>query len=45
VTYDQQTYVEINDAPAVTLDQLLGNIGSAMGLFIGASLITIIEFM
>jgi hypothetical protein len=45
VNYDQQMYTKIEEAPAMNFDQLLGMIGGAMGLFVGASILTAVELI
>ncbi|XP_069171445.1 uncharacterized protein [Procambarus clarkii] len=42
---DSLTYEIIRESPAYTWDTLVSNVGGALGLFIGMSLITIVEFL
>ncbi len=43
MNYEGYTYTQIEEIPAVTFEQLLGNVGGQLGLFIGISLLSLIE--
>ncbi len=43
VNYKDSIYTEIIEAPAVTIELLLGNVGGQMDLFVGLSLLTFVE--
>jgi hypothetical protein len=43
VYYDEMFYTLIDDAPALTMDQLIALIGGNLGLFLGISLMSLVE--
>ena len=45
VYYDDFYYTSITEQAKISLDSLVGNIGGLLGLFLGASLLTTIEFI
>lgn len=45
VFYDELSYTQINQQPLVLLTNLISNIGGILGLFLGVSFLTIIEFL
>lgn len=45
VYFDSMTYTETRQLPVIELNQLLSNFGGQLGLFTGASIITIMEFL
>ncbi|XP_068741189.1 degenerin del-1-like [Montipora capricornis] len=44
IYYDSMTVTHIKQTPAMTWTTLLGDVGGQLGLFIGCSLITLVEF-
>ncbi|XP_077982690.1 uncharacterized protein LOC144437595 [Glandiceps talaboti] len=45
VYYDELNYQKITKVPAYLIEELLGDIGGLLGLYIGLSLITVVEFL
>ena len=45
VNYDDLAYTSITDTPDTTLEELLGSIGGNAGLFIGISILTLVELI
>ena len=45
VYFDQIKYTRVNEAPAVTFVDLIANIGGELGLFIGISLLSLVELI
>lgn len=43
VFYNEMFYSLIEDSPAITVDSLLALIGGSLGLFLGASFLTLLE--
>lgn len=43
VYYDDMFYIMVSEAPDVTLDQLIALVGGNLGLFLGISLMTLVE--
>ncbi|XP_068694066.1 degenerin-like protein unc-105 [Montipora foliosa] len=44
IYYDSMTVTHLKQTPAMTWTTLLGDVGGQLGLFIGCSLITLVEF-
>ncbi|CAB4004599.1 acid-sensing ion channel 1 isoform X2, partial [Paramuricea clavata] len=44
IFYEDLNYNIIKQVPAYSLPNLLGEIGGLMGLFLGASILTLLEF-
>jgi hypothetical protein len=45
VYYDQMTYTKVEDEPTLGVDVLIALIGGNLGLFWGASLLTLVEII
>ncbi len=45
VNYAQNTYATITESPAITSEGLLGNIGGQLALFLGISLLSLVEIV
>lgn len=45
IYYDEMFYTSIGEDPALTLEFLLSAVGGNLGLFLGASLLTLMEFI
>lgn len=45
INYDDISYTSLDDNPQYTIQDLLGNIGGQLGLFIGISFLSFIEFL
>ena len=45
IYYDEFYYTSISEQPKVSLDSSIGTVGGLLGLFLGASLLTTIEFL
>ncbi len=45
VSYDNLYYTSVDEVPAMTLNDLLGNLGGQLGLFIGISFLSLVELI
>ena len=45
VNYDNLYYTSIDDSPAITANSLFGTIGGQLGLFVGLSVLSFVEFI
>jgi hypothetical protein len=45
ISYDNLYYTSVDEVPAMTLNDLLGNLGGQLGLFIGISFLSLVELI
>ena len=45
VSYDNLYYTSVDEVPSMTLNDLLGNLGGQLGLFIGISFLSLVEII
>ena len=45
VSYDNLYYTSVDEVPSMTLNDLLGNLGGQLGLFIGISFLSLVEIL
>jgi hypothetical protein len=45
ISYDNLYYTSVDEVPAMNLNDLLGNLGGQLGLFIGISFLSLVELI
>ena len=45
VFYDSRTTMIVEDSPKYTIESILSNVGGAIGLYLGLSIVSVFEFL